>query len=204
MSSTVRLLITGKRDKLWKAVGAAFSRRPGVRALVMPVGSAIIETVRSAPLDAVLYTLSSKEEIELLRWIVQINPSIALIALVPAADAALRKQVLEEGVAQVVAVSSLDPVQIRKSIVGPQLRKLGLTDASSNVLRQISNDLHAIRSALTAILGSAEMALKHALPPAKTRKQIKEIPRGVMEIENILRRLDRRIKSRRPAAKSRH
>jgi len=200
----VKLLITGKRDKFWKAVGAAYSNQPRVRATVMPIGSAVIETVRSTPLDAVLYTLSSEEEIELLRWILPINPSLPLIALLPRADAKLRKQIMEEGAAQVLVVSSLDPGEIRKSIVGPALRKLGSTATTSSVRRQISDDLHAIRSTLTVILGTAELALKRSLPAARTRKHIQEIPRGVQEIEKILRRLDRTMKSRPPAPKPTH
>ena len=200
----MRLLITGKRDKFWKAVGAAYSKQPGLRATVMPIGSPVIATVRSTPLDAVLYTLSSEEEIELLRWILQINPSLPLIALMPAADAKLKKQILEEGAAEVLVVSSLEPSEIRKNILGPRLRDLGSKKVSSDVRRQISDDLHAIRSALTAILGTAEMALKRSQPVARTRKHIKEIPRGVMEIEKVLRRIHQKIKSNPPTRSRNH
>jgi len=191
----MKLLITGKRDKFWKAVGAAYSKLPGVRATVMPIGSPVIATVRSTPLDAVLYTLSSEAEIELLRWILQINQSLPVIALVPAEDAKLRKQILDEGVEEVLVVPSFEPGEIRKSILGPRLRALGSKKVSSDVRRQISDDLHAIRSTLTAILGTAEMALKRSQPAARTRRHLKEIPRGVMEIEKILRRIHRTIKS---------
>jgi len=200
----LKLLITGKRNKLWRAVGAAFSRQRGVRANVIPIGTPVIETVRRSSLDAVLYTISGEEEIEPLRWILQINPALPVIALLPAADARLKQQLLDEGAARVVVISSYEPARIRKNIVGPVLKQLGLKGTSSEAGRQITNDLHSIRSVLTAILGSAELALKRSLPLALTRKQIKEIPRGVMEIENILRRLDRTMQTRPPAPKRSH
>ena len=200
----MKLLITGKRDKFWKAVGAALSKQPGVRATIMPIGSPVIATVRSTPLDALLYTLASEEEIELLRWLLQINPSLPFIALLPKDDPKLRKLILDEGVDQVLVLRSLDPGEIRKNILGPRLRKSSSLDTSSDVRQQISDDLHAIRSVLTAILGTAEMAMKRTLPAARTRKHIKEIPRGVLEIETILRRIHRTIKSQPPGRKGSH
>lgn len=200
----LKLLITGKRNKLWRAVGAAFSRQRGLRADVIPMGAPAIETVRRSSLDAVLYTISDEEEIDLLRWILQINPALPVIALLPAANPGMRKQLLDEGAARVVVISSYEPARIRKNIVGPVLEQLGLRSTTSEAGKQISNDLHSIRSVLTAILGSAELALKRSLPSAVARKQIKEIPRGVMEIENILRRLDRTLQTRRPGPKRNH
>jgi hypothetical protein len=191
----MKLLITGKRDKFWKAVGAAYSKQPGVRATVMPIGSPVIATLRGTPLDAVLYTLSSEEEIELLRWILQINSSLPVIALIPAENSRLRKQILAEGVEEVLVVSSFEPREIRKSLLGSRWRSMGLKKVPSDVRQQISDDLHAIRSTLTAILGTAEMALKRSQPAARSRKHIKAIPEGVMEIEKILRRIHRTIKS---------
>jgi len=195
----MKLLITGKRNKFWKAVGAAYSEQPGVRATVMPIGSPVIATVRSTPLDAVLYTLSSEEEIELLRWILPINPALPVIALLPVEDDKLRKEILEEGVEGVLVVSSFEPREIRESILGPRLRDLGSRKVSSDVRQRISDDLHAIRSTLTAILGTAEMALKRSQPATRTRRHIKEIPREVMEIEKILRRIHRTIQTPSPS-----
>ena len=200
----LKLLITGKRNKLWRAVGAALSRQRGVRTHVIPIGIKVIETVRNSSLDAVLYTISDEEEIELLRWILQIDPALPVIALLPAADVRMTKQLLDEGAARVVVISSYEPARIRKNIVGPVLEQLGLRSTTSEKERQISNDLHSIRSALTAILGSVELALKFSLPLEQTKEQIKEIPRGVMEIENILRRLDRTLQTRRPGPKRNH
>jgi hypothetical protein len=201
----MKILITGKRDKLWKVVGGALSGQPKVRAVIQPVGSSLIETLRSTPLDAVFYTLSSEADIELLRWIGSINPSLPVIALATQADfGRLGRLVREDGSAQLVALSSLEPQQIRKTIFGVPLGKPGGAGSTSAAQRQISDDLHSIRSTLTAILGTAEIALKRSTPPAQIRKQIKEIPRGVLEIEKILRRLDRTIKSRPPAPKRDH
>jgi hypothetical protein len=200
MSEVIKLLITGKKDKLWKAVGAAYSGQAGVRVTVMPIGSAVIETVRGSSLDAVLYTISSDENLEPLRWVLQMNPSLTVIALLPREDGKLRKAVLEEGVEEALVVSSLEPRAIRASMLGSRLRELGSRRVSSNVRQQISEDLHAIRSTLTAILGTAEMALKRAQPVTHARKHIKDIPKEAMEIEKILRRIHRTIKSNPPAA----
>jgi signal transduction histidine kinase len=188
----VKIIITGKKDKLWKAAGAAFSGVHGVRAMILPVGSQVIEAVRDPAVDAVVFTLSSPEEAELLRWIMQINPSLPLIALVPPNNPALRKLAWEEGATHVSEISS-DVAAIRK--LAPKLRKLAQTGGVSDARRQISEGLHAIRSALTVILGNAEMALKRTAQPASRRKRIQEIPEGVVEIEKILRRLHRLVKT---------
>jgi signal transduction histidine kinase len=192
---TVKIIITGKKDKLWKAAGVAFSGTSGIRATILPVGSQVIEAARDPSYDAVVFTLSTDEETELLRWVLQINPSLPLIALMPAMNPKLRKLAQEEGAAQVWEVSNPDPAAIRRLIAAPQLRKLGQATSISEARRQISDGLHAIRSALTVIMGNAEMALKRTAQPAARRKRIQEIPRGVVEIERILRRLHRLVKS---------
>ena len=188
----VKIIITGKKDKLWKAAGTAFSGVSGVRATILPVGSQVIEAVRDPAVDAVVFTLSTEEEVELLRWIVKINPSLPLIALIPANSPKLRKLAWEEGATHVSEISA-DAAAIRK--LAPRLRKLGKGGSTSDARRQISDGLHAIRSALTVILGNAEMALKRTVEPASRRKRIQEIPQGVVEIEKILRRLHRVVKS---------
>jgi hypothetical protein len=196
-----KVLITGKRNRFWNSIGAACARQSGVRVEMVPIGSAVIETVRGSNVDAVLYTISSEEEIELLRWIAQINPSLPVIALIPAPDARLRNQILEEGGTHVVVVDAKDPSAICDKILKTELKRLGAPEGTTEARRQISDDLHAIRSELTAILGSAELAMKRSVPPAKARQQIQEIPRGVMQIERILRHLHRfvRFSSRHPS-----
>jgi hypothetical protein len=164
----------------------------------MPVGSAVIDRVRGRTLDAVLYTISREEEIEPLRWILQINPALPVIALLSRKDDELRKLVLDEGVDQAVALSSRDPKAIQEKLLRSGLLEMGSREVSSSVRRQISEDLHAIRSTLTAILGTAEMALKRSQPVTHARKHIKEIPREVMEIEKVLRRIHRTIKTSPP------
>jgi len=154
--------------------------------------------MRGTPLDAVLYAVSSEEEMELLRWILSIKPELPVIVLIPRTEERLRKEILAEGVAQVLVVTSFKPREIRKSILGSGLRALGSRKVPSDVRQQISDELHAIRSTLTAILGTAEMALKRSQPAARTRKHIKEIPQEVMEIEKILRRIHRTIKTTSP------
>jgi hypothetical protein len=189
----VKVLITGRKDKLWRAIGAAFARQSGISISLVPAGSAAIGALRS-PLDAVVYTLSGIEDIELLRWVLKINPSVPLIAVIPSSQSRLRKQLEDEGASQVVEVSALGSTQIRSSL-GPLLRKFGM-GPGREARQEISDDLHAIRSALTAIQGNAEMVLKRTNKAAPSRKQLEEIPRGVSEIERLLRRVHRTIRSR--------
>ena len=191
----MKILITGKKDKLWKAVGEALSRQTGLSVSLIPASSQVIEALRSSPpLDAVLYTISHIDDIELLRWVLKINPSVPLIAVVPTRDARLRKEIQDEGAANVVEVTALGSTQIR-STLAPVLGKLR-SASGTETRQQISDDLHAIRSALTGILGNAEMALKRTSKAAANRVQLEEIPRGVTEIEHILRRLHRTVRSR--------
>ena len=190
----MKIIVTGKKDKLWKAAGAAFADVAGIRPTILPVSSQLIEPLRSSSYEVVFFTLSSEEDCELLRWVVQINPSLPLVALVPAKSPALRKRAREEGAAEVWEVAA-QPAEIRKLIHAPKLRKLGQPASVSDLRKQLSDGLHAIRSTLTSILGNAEMALKRRAQPAARRQQIEEIPHGVLEIERILRRLHRLVRS---------
>jgi signal transduction histidine kinase len=189
----VKILITGRKDKYWQAIGAAFAHQSGLAVSMIPAGSALVEALNASQFDAVLYTISRTNDIELLRWVIKINPLVAIIAIIPAKEARLHELLHEEGVTQIVEVAALGSTQVRSS-VAPLLRRLG--SGSGNEARQlISNDLHVIRSTLTGILGNAEMALKRAKAPA-SRKQLEEIPRGVAEIERIIRRLHRTLRMR--------
>jgi len=89
-----------------------------------------------------------------------------------------------------VEIPGMDASQIRRTLVASlkAFRSKVPHDA-----KQVTADLHAIRSALTAILGSAEIALKGS-SRSDARKQLQQIFRGVAEIESILRRLDRAFK----------
>jgi signal transduction histidine kinase len=198
----LKILITGKRDRLWKAVAAAFAGGSGIRAVVLPVGSPVISAIQDPALDAILYTLSNEEDLDLLRWIIKLNPSLPLIALLPRLDAKTKKKFVDEGATQVLEIPETEPTQIRRNIVDPELRKL-LSGEPSSRARHISGDLHAVRSALTAILGRAELAMKRTTPRNSRKKQLREIPSCVAEIDTVLRRLDRKLKSSlRPAKRS--
>ena len=192
----MKIIITGKKDALWKATGTAFSQVSGIRPTILPVGSQVIEAVRNPSYDALVFTLSNEEDAELIRWLIQINPSLPLLAVVTANNPQLRRRAQEEGAAHVLEVAAAEPERIRKLISKPELRKLGHAATVSDARRQISEGLSAIRATLTVILGNAETALKRTVQPALRRKKIQEIPDGVIEIERILRRLHRVVKSR--------
>ena len=191
----MNILITGKQGKLLKTVAGAFGRLAGFSAVVLPVGSRLLDAATVPSLRAVLFTLSSSDEVEPIHWILQQNPWLPVVAVLPRKDAHLRKQLLAEGVWQVVEIDDMDAAQMRRTLVATL--KTFRSKAPHDVQR-ITTDLHAIRSALTAILGSAEMALKSS-SRASTRKQLQQVFRGVAEIETILRRLERALK---PAATS--
>jgi signal transduction histidine kinase len=191
----VKILVTGKQGKLLKTVAGALGRLAGFSAVVLPVGSRLLDAAGAPSLRAVLFALSSSDEVEPIRWILQQSPLLPVVAVLPRKEPKLRKQLLADGVWQVVEIPGMDASQIRRTLVAPlkAFRSKVPHDA-----RQITADLHAIRSALTAILGSAEMALKNS-SRSNARKQLQQVFRGVAEIENILRRIERALA---PAATS--
>ena len=67
------------------------------------------------------------------------------------------------------------------------------TDAS------ITTDLHGIRSSLTAIQGLAELALAKVRASGSHRKSLQGIVQEVTEVEGLLRRIERKIRPRRPS-----
>ena len=202
-SKRAQILITGKQGRFYQAVAEAMAQRSGFCIVALPAGSRLFEVVRTHPLEAVILPLQSKEEIEPARWILHQNRSLPLVAVLPRKDLQLREQLLQEGVWQVVEVPGLKASEIRRKL-GQHLQNLhSKIPGSSYSGRQIASDLHAIRSALTAILGNAEMALKNASRSGPQKKHLMEIPRGVAEIEKILRRLDRALKPLAPPTEAR-
>ena len=174
-----------------RTIAAAFGQPAGFSAVVLPAGSRLFGAAGAPSLRAVLFTLSSSDEVEPIRWILQQNPSLPVVAVLPRKEPELRQELLTEGVWQVVEIPGMGASQIRRALVAPLKT---FRSKAPHEGRQVTADLHAIRSALTAILGNAEMALQSA-SRSNTRKQLQQIFRGVAEIEGILRRLDRALQA---------
>lgn len=197
-----RILVGGASGKLLEAVAEAFSAARGIQATVIPAASRLLAVAQTNSFDALIFTLTSPEEMEPVRWIVQQN-RVPVLAVLPRPDSSLREQLLEEGVRQVIDVEGLTAAQIlRKLRRKLRQQRRQKRPANLRVLRSHGRgsvrsrrrrmaELHTIRSALTAIQGNAEMALKDTPASQSHGNQLREIVRGVGEIEKILRRLER-------------
>lgn len=193
-----RILVGGASGKLLEAVAEAFSAARGIQATVIPAASRLLAVAQTNSFEALIFTLTSPEEMEPVRWIVQQN-RVPVLAVLPRPDSSLRQQLLEEGVRQVIDVEGLTAAQILRKLRRKlrqkrqaNLRVLRLHGGgSARSRRRRMTELHTIRSALTAIQGNAEMALKDTPASQSHENQLREIVRGVGEIEKILRRLER-------------
>jgi signal transduction histidine kinase len=188
----VKILVTGKQGRLLKVVASALGQPRGFSTQVLPLGPRFLSALSKFSPAGLLVTLASGEEVEAIRWILQQDRSLPVVALLPRKQPGLRKQLLAEGVCKVVELAGMGAPHVRRAIA------TALNALRSKVphdKRQIVADMHAIRSPLTAILGNAELALKHASRTGPHRRQLQEIFRGVAEIEVILRRLDRVLKA---------
>lgn len=192
----MEILITGKRGKLYRTVAAALASRRGPPVLALPVSSRLFEIARKHSLRGIVFTVSREQEIEPLRWLLRQNHSLPVAAVLPRRDRKLCEQLLQEGVYAVAEISGLNPSQIRQRL-GRLLRPLSSKHSGADQPTRLAQEsLHVIRSALTAILGNAEMALKNSPVAAARRKQLQQILRGVAEIEKNLRLLERVWKAR--------
>lgn len=189
------ILLSGKKGKLYESVAKALSGAQGLRLEAVPAGSQLLEATQGSLAEALVFTLSSEKEIEPLRWVMQRNPSLPLVAVLPRPHPRLLELLREESVGQIVSVRGLTAAQLRRKL-RESLKALWVGTASEgHPNAQCAHDLHQVRSALTAIQGNAELALQHCLPSRPWKKQLEEILRGVEEIEKILRRLERALGS---------
>ncbi|MBI4463738.1 MAG: hypothetical protein HY647_03440 [Acidobacteria bacterium] len=189
----MKVLLSGKKGRLHESVAKALVGAQGLQVKALPVGSQLLEAVQSASAGALVFTLTSEQEVEPLRWVMQQNRSLPLVAVLPRPHSRLQELLREEGVEQMVTVQGLTATQIRSKL------RESLRAPSAGTLKgrrpspQYASDLHRVRSSLTAILGNAELALKSIPPTKPQRKQLEEILRGVEEIERTLRRLERSL-----------
>ena len=190
----MKILLSGKKGKFLQKIAGAFPPRGNLQATVMPVSAQVLEAVRSAAFDAVVFVLVNEEETELVRWLRTGNPSLPFVAILPRENAKVRQELWMESVSSIVSIQGLTRAQIRRKL-GETLRALGKKQDSLHASSQrCTSDLHTLRSALTAIQGNAELALQDSSPSESARKQMRDVVRGVTETERILRRLERNLK----------
>ena len=189
----MKILLSGKKGKFLQKIAGAFPPRGNLQATVMPVSAQVLEAVRSAAFDAVVFVLVNEEETELVRWLRTGNPSLPFVAILPRENAKVRQELWMESVSSIVSIQGLTRAQIRRKL-GETLRALGKKQDSSHASSQrCISDLHTLRSALTAIQGNAELALQDSSPSESARKQMRDVVRGVTETERIIRRLERKL-----------
>ena len=190
------ILLTGKPGALLRSVAAAARRGSRASVSLLPATSRLLTAVRNPNVRAVLFVLSSEEEIEPLRWMVQQAPAVPIVAVLPKKDARLRKQLLRAGAAAVMELPSLKTSRARQRLEELVAMLQSQAGPKHFAGQRVAADLHSARSALTAVLGNAELALHHCSRSSPLRKQLREIVRGVSEIEDALRRVERTLQLR--------
>ena len=198
MAGPAKILISGKKGKLQDALVAALAGRSGFRAESLPPGPRLLELARSGSYAAVIFVLGNDQDVEPVHWVIESNPSLPLIAVLPGVSAKFRKELQAEGVAEVIAAAGLPAAELRRLV----RQRLAALPSNPQTPREadaaITTDLHSIRSALTAIQGQAELTLAKVRGSSPRREPLQEIVREVMEVERLLRRIERKVKPRGP------
>ena len=186
----MKILVTGRKGKLAAAVAGALRSGSGTEVVAVPVGSQLLEMARAV--KSLVFALGTEEELEPLRWVLQQNRSLAVVAVLWRRDANLEMQLREEGVAEWICAQGLTAAQLRQELAKALAKTRAGRAGQPRAGRQAAAEFHAIRSHLTAILGNAELALKNARSLGQ-KHQLQEIARGVAAIERTLRRLERAL-----------
>ena len=203
----MKILFSGKKGKLYDAVLRAIAarRRGGAtqghrfQAEAVPPGTRLLEMARSGSYAAAIFVLENEPDSEPVRWLLQSAPALPLIAVLPGGNARLRKELQREDVSQVIEAGGLSESALRR-IIHERLAALPSKpqDLPETALA-ITTDLHGIRSALTAIQGLAELAMRKARGPSSPRKPLESIVQEVTEVEGLLRRIERKMTPPRPS-----
>jgi hypothetical protein len=203
----MKILFSGKKGKLYDTVlrATASGRREGVtrghpfRVEVVPPGPRLLEMARSGSYAALIFVIENEPDSEPVRWLLQDNPALPLFTVLPGGNARLRKELQREGVSQVIEAGNLSEAALRRIL---RERLAALPSKPQDIPEPgltITTDLHGIRSALTAIQGLAELALRKVRGPNAPRKPLENIVKEVTEVEGLLRRIERKVKPPRPA-----
>ena len=194
MAKHAKILISGKAGKLQDAVIGALGGRSGFGAEPVPPGPRLLELARSGSCAGVIFVLGSEHDLESIRWLLESNSSLPLIAVLTGGSAKFREELQAEGVSEVIAAKGLSALELRRRLQ-QRLAAAAFVPATDAA---ITTDLHSIRSALRAIQGQAELALAAAPRSSPRREPMQEIVREVAEVEGLLRRIERKIKPRGP------
>jgi signal transduction histidine kinase len=159
---------------------------------------------RSGPYAAVIFMLAEEQELEPVRWVIESNPSLPFIAVLPSVSAKLRKELEAEGVSEVIATEGLPPAALRRTLRERLTTLTSRPPPNREAESAITTDLHGIRSALTAIQGQAELALAKLRGSPARREPLRAIVREVTEVEGLLRRIERKVKCRAPLLRNDH
>ena len=192
----MKILISGRKGKLYDTVVRAFSPRQGFRTELVPAGPRLLDMARSRSHAALVMVLGGERDVEAVRWLMQSNPALLVVVVLPGGNPKLRKELRGEGVLQIIEVGDALP-QEQRQLLRERLKEL-LSKPQPLLQSElpITTDLHTIRSTLTAIQGHAELALQTARSPSAHQKPLEEIVRGVTEVEGLLRRVERKLRPR--------
>jgi len=183
------ILISGKAGKLQDAVIRALGGRSGFVAEPVPPGPRLLELAQSGSCAGAIFVLGSEHDLESIRWLIESNSSLQLIAVLTGGSAKFRKELQAEGVSEVIAAKGLSALELRRRL----RQRLAAAAFIPKTDAAITNDLHSIRSALTAIQGFAEQTLAKVRGP-DSRKRLQGIVKEVTEVEGRLRRIERKVK----------
>ena len=198
MAGPAKILISGKKGKLQDAIIGALGKRRGFLAEPLPPGPGLLELARSGACTGVIFVLESEHDLEAIRWLIESNPALPLIAVLAGGSAKLRKELQAEGVSDVIAAEGFSAAELRRRVRQLLAAAARIPKTTRDADAAITTDLHSIRSALTVIQGQAELALAKARGPSPRREPLREIVREVTEVEGLLRRIERKVRSRSP------
>jgi signal transduction histidine kinase len=189
MAGRSRILISGKAGKLQDAIVGALGGRSGFAPEAVPPGPRLLELAQSGSCAGAIFVLGRKHDLEPIRWLIEGNSSLPLIAVLSNGSAQLRRELQAEGVSEVFVARGLSGLELRRRL----LQQLRAAASAPMADAAITTDLHGIRSSLTAIQGQAELALTEARRSSSRRQPLQEIVREVGVVERLLRRIERKI-----------
>ena len=196
MPRVVKVLISGRKGKLYDTVVRAFSPRHGFQAEEVSAGPRLLEMGQSKSHAGLLLVLGGERDLEPVRWLMQSNPALLVIAVLSSGSPKLRKELRGEGVSRIIEVGAVPAPELRRLLREHVKALLAKPRTVLQTEIPITTDLHTIRSTLTAIQGHAELALQTTRAPHPQRVPLEEIVRGVTEVEGLLRRVERKLRPR--------
>ena len=193
MAGRSRILISGKAGKLQDAIVGALGGQGGFAPEAVPPGPRLLELAQSGSCAGAIFVLGGERDLESIRWLIESNSSLPLIAVLANGSAQLRRELQAEGVSEAFVARGLSGSELRRRLQ----QSLRAADSAPNEDAAITTHLHGIRSSLTAIQGQAELAFAGARRSSSRWEPLQEIVREVAVVEGLLRRIERTITARR-------